>query len=448
MMYEEVTLRMVRLMFVEKEGRWVDVSLRNLTGDWLRRVEERTAGVNGGGAKASILQSYTALDDPFSFVTEFFEKYPASTVQLLASEDKAYFLTISQRPGQKPAPFIPVLDANFEVWFKRVCFLSSACSSFLLILISLQDSLWAAEDIEAVFDQDPQRVCILQGPVAVKHAKVKDEPIKDILGNVTSVLVEKLIDRVYGGDTNKISTVDYLGAKPAVVSQLNGIKKAESANEVTYALGATLPDVSSWLETLAGPELAWSRALLSSPTIVQGTSYVDNPIRRLLSPRRGQKVTVSPTSITVYGAARSYGPHKNGFKALEIIYTPVSGLIDVTIFKERREVSVPLSLHFQYMPSMGSIPIHEIAEGCNNCIKQFYWKLWYGDNEVLPDIDIREKFTGPEITIEANDVERLFVQLSKTKARVSRRLETRTSRLRWTSPLLRAGRLVFLYAIS
>jgi fatty acid synthase subunit alpha, fungi type len=65
MTYGEVTLRMVRLMFVEKEGRWVDVSLRNLTSDWLR-VEERFAGVNGGGAKASILQSYTALDDPFS----------------------------------------------------------------------------------------------------------------------------------------------------------------------------------------------------------------------------------------------------------------------------------------------------------------------------------------------------------------------------------------------
>jgi len=95
--------------------------LRNLTGDWLRRVEERFAGVNGGGAKASILQSYTVLDKPSSFVEEFFAKYPASTVQLLTSEDKAYFLTISQRPGQKPAPFIPVLDANFEVWFKKVC---------------------------------------------------------------------------------------------------------------------------------------------------------------------------------------------------------------------------------------------------------------------------------------------------------------------------------------
>jgi fatty acid synthase subunit alpha len=112
MTYEEVTLRMVRLMFVE--DRWVDVSLRN---SWLRRVEERFAGVNGVGTKASILQSYTVLDIPSSFVEEFFAKYPASTVQLLASEDKAYFLTISQRPGQKPAPFIPVLDSNFEVWY-------------------------------------------------------------------------------------------------------------------------------------------------------------------------------------------------------------------------------------------------------------------------------------------------------------------------------------------
>jgi fatty acid synthase subunit alpha len=133
--------------------------------------------------------------------------------------------------------------------------------------------------------------------------------------------------------------------------------------------------------------------------------YFDNPIRRLLAPRRGQKVVVSPTSITVYGAARSYGPHKDSFKALEITYTSSSGLIDVTISEERRGVSVPLPLHFQYKLSMGSIPIHEIAKGRNDRIKQFYWKLWYGDEEVLPEIDIRDKFTGPEVTIEASAVE-------------------------------------------
>ena len=44
-------------------------------------------------------------------------------------EDMAYFLAISQRLGQKPVPFIPVLDASFEVWFKKVC------SSTLLMLL-------------------------------------------------------------------------------------------------------------------------------------------------------------------------------------------------------------------------------------------------------------------------------------------------------------------------
>lgn len=120
MTYEEVVLRMVRLMFVAHQKRWIDVSLRNLTGDWLRRVEERFASVNGGGPKPSILQSYTSLDDPLPFVESFFKAYPLATEQRLAAEDAAFFLAIAQRPGQKPAPFIPILDVSFEVWFKKV----------------------------------------------------------------------------------------------------------------------------------------------------------------------------------------------------------------------------------------------------------------------------------------------------------------------------------------
>jgi fatty acid synthase subunit alpha, fungi type len=124
MTHEDVVLRMIRLMFVSYEKRWVDVSLRNLTGDWLRGVEERFAGVNGSRSKHSLLQSFSTLDNPLPFVDEFFKAYPLATEQLLASEDRAYFLAISQRPGQKPVPFIPVLDANFEVWFKKVTLLS------------------------------------------------------------------------------------------------------------------------------------------------------------------------------------------------------------------------------------------------------------------------------------------------------------------------------------
>ena len=133
MTYEETVLRMVRLMYVAHQSRWVDVSLRNLTGDWLRRVEERFAGVNGTGSKPSILQNFSSLDDPLPFLETFFKKYPMATEQLLAAEDTAYFLAIAQRPGQKPVPFIPVLDANFEVWFKKVCLF--ACDSNIHVIL-------------------------------------------------------------------------------------------------------------------------------------------------------------------------------------------------------------------------------------------------------------------------------------------------------------------------
>ena len=133
MAYGEAVRRMMRLMLVPHENRWVDVPLRNPTGDWLRRVEERFAGVNGGGHKPSLLQSYTSLDDPSPFVESFFKEYPIASKQLLASEDSAYFLAISQRPGQKPVPFIPVLDASFEVWFKKVR--SPSCTLILFIYL-------------------------------------------------------------------------------------------------------------------------------------------------------------------------------------------------------------------------------------------------------------------------------------------------------------------------
>jgi len=138
MTYEETVLRMVRLTFVSHQNRWVDLSLRNLTGDWLRRIEERFAGVNGGGQVPSILQSFASLDQPHVFVEEFFEKYPAGTTQLVSAEDKAYFLAIAQRPGQKPVPFIPILDASFEVWFKKVRYSPLSIMDYFIILTPLR----------------------------------------------------------------------------------------------------------------------------------------------------------------------------------------------------------------------------------------------------------------------------------------------------------------------
>ncbi|KAF7311393.1 Fatty acid synthase subunit alpha [Mycena kentingensis (nom. inval.)] len=352
-----------------------------LTCEWALKYETQTMPLDGFLFASRVTRrlcyvsvvAHTSLDDPLPFIEAFFKEYPTATKQLLAAEDSAYFHAISQRPGQKPVPFILVLDATFEVWFKN-------------------DSLWAAKNIEAVFDQDPQRVCILQGPMAVKHSKVKDEPIKEMLGNIHNELVQRLLA------SNR-------PPRPVVPC----IQRAEGNNKVIYEF-SNLPQTSAWLETLARPELSWLCALTTSSTIVQGTSYIDNPMKRLLAPRVGQKVVVGyndalPVSVTVYGAARSFGEHKKAFKAVEIVYSPADQNISVTMFEDRRDISVPLTLQFAYKPSQGFAPIHEIATDRNNRIKAFYWKLWYGDNAVLPEIDIRETFHGPEVTIESDAVE-------------------------------------------
>jgi fatty acid synthase subunit beta len=111
------------------------------------------------------------------------------------------------------------------------------------------------------------------------------------------------------------------------------------------------------------------------------------------------------TGIEVFGSIRSHGPQKEDFKAVEIKYTHETKVIDITVFEERRGVGVPLSMKFNYVPSLGSAPIHEVADGRNVRIKDFYWRLWFGDNETLPSIGVRETFHGPEVAVTAKDVE-------------------------------------------
>jgi fatty acid synthase subunit alpha len=250
----------------------------------------------------------------------------------------------------------------------------------------------------------------LQGPVAVSHSKVKDEPIKEMLGGINDGLVKKLLAESYGGDVSKVPLADYLGAHPAPANVPAGVKEEAAANGKTYIIGPSVPSTSAWLETLAGPRLGWLRAFLTSTTIVQGTGFVDNPMRRIFAPRAGQKVSVTTsgntvTGVTLFGGARSYGSHKPQFKAVDVKFDAASQKIDMTLFEDRRDSSIPLKLQFQYRPDVGAAPIHEISEGRNHRIKDFYWRLWFGDNEVLPEIDVRDVFTGPEVTIKAEDIE-------------------------------------------
>ena len=59
--------------------------MRNLTGDWLRRVEERFAGVNGEGVK-SLLQNFSSLNVGNLVTFKFGSKF---------SETESWFQTLA-----------------------------------------------------------------------------------------------------------------------------------------------------------------------------------------------------------------------------------------------------------------------------------------------------------------------------------------------------------------
>ena len=155
---------------------------------------------------------------------------------------------------------------------------------------------------------------------------VKDELVKDLLGNINKTLIKHLLECKYGGDESAVPILNYLTIAPQAVAGLPAsIICTESAGAVTYHFGKTLPETSAWLETLGGDKLNWIHALVMLNIIIQGTSYINNPLHCILTPHTGQKIIIKysgsmPTSITIYGATHSYGNHVQGFKALEIIY--------------------------------------------------------------------------------------------------------------------------------
>ena len=91
-------------------------------------------------------------------------------------------------------------------------------------------------------------------------AIVKDEPIKEFLGNINSSLVQHLLDRKYGGDESMIPTIDYLSMSPSrMLTELAGVERLDGKYEVTYKISGVVPDTSLWLETLA----AYSSIIIS-----------------------------------------------------------------------------------------------------------------------------------------------------------------------------------------
>ncbi|EGO59648.1 fatty acid synthase beta subunit dehydratase [Neurospora tetrasperma FGSC 2508] len=387
MTYAEIVRRLVELLYVKDEARWIDQSYTKLTGDFIHRIEERFTTTPG---QPSRLQSYADLKEPYSAVEQILSHYPEAEKQLINAQDVQHFLLLCQRRGQKPVTFVPVLDENFEFFFKK-------------------DSLWQSEDLAAVVGKDVGRTCILQGPMAAKHATKVDEPIKDILDGIHNGHIALLTRDMYGGDESKIPTIEYFGGKlieSEIPLDIEGLTVSYDEHKNTYRLSSSpsvqLPSLDAWLSLLAGHQRNWRFALLQSDVLVQGQKYQTNPMRRIFAPARGLFVEIlhpnNPEKTVILVKEQ---PRPNRYADVIEVKLDGKNEIVVNMIKDTTALGkpVPLTLKFIYNPEAGYAPIHEVMDGRNDRIKEFYWRAWFGDEKLDLDSSVHEVFDGGKTTI-------------------------------------------------
>ncbi|KAI8318453.1 hypothetical protein GQ54DRAFT_280754, partial [Martensiomyces pterosporus] len=378
MTYAEVAYRLVETMYVKHQSRWIHQSHRNLVYDFLQRIEHRFSN----DAALYFVNSCAQLDAaPFDFVFTVVSAYPASQTQLIGSEDVQFFINLCRRRGQKPVPFIPRIDANFYAWF-------------------MKDTVWTSEDLDAIVDQDVQRIVIQHGPVAAQHSTKVNEPVKDILDGIYHGQIAALLERYYGGDKSKVPAVEYIGAEPVVNTLPPSVIVADSSLERVYYLPtdeALLPGHDTWINAICGPRKSWLRALLAVPLIIQRSKTVNNYVRKIMQPRTDQIVTVYGDDSGMIQSLKITS--SSGLKELDIA-AGSNGVIVLTIYQPSKTANHALSFHFEYCPQQVALPIHEILEGRDERIRRFYRVLWFTDDSKLTRIRASYKPADP---IEVNN---------------------------------------------
>lgn len=360
MTYLEVLKRLIQLLYLKKQERWIDDSYIHIVCDFVCRIEERMTESSASMEKF-VFGAVESLADPGFVLEKISSTYRAVHEQLISGEDELFLLSICRRRGQKPPPFILILDESFETSFKK-------------------DSLWQSEDLEAVFDEDVQRTCILQGPVAAKFSTVEniDQPVKKILDDVSLAYVDLLLAGIESVEA--IPTVDYL--ETVTTSSLEALycKKTERAFTTVFRIdeAGPLPSEDEWFSALGGSHASRRRALFTSQRVIQYRKAVSNPIRRVFRPRYGLEVEVfePQDSKEFMISLRDGSSHSERVK----ISIGIWNEIVVSLVHEVSAYGQPTSLDFRfsYHPETPHALIHEIMDNRNERVKSFYERLWLG----------------------------------------------------------------------
>ncbi|KAF0711481.1 hypothetical protein As57867_005239, partial [Aphanomyces stellatus] len=222
--------------------------------------------------------------DPWAVVASLEATYPDIARVLLCGEDIDFFIHLC-KVGGKPVNFIPVIDKDLIVWFKK-------------------DSLWCSEVLEAVPDEDAGRVMILHGPMALHHVKTKNEPVGEILHGLSQGVVQTMLTHGWPQlTTPSIRPVPQIKHWTRVRLENNHVRLSKDIHEV-MALDIWITE----LATVIGRN-NWLVDMILSDHLVATNVWVANHIPQVLATRLGQRFevefshTCAPIALRIHDAS-------------------------------------------------------------------------------------------------------------------------------------------------
>lgn len=389
MTYLEVLRRLCQLMYVHHQNRWIDLSYRNLVWDFLHLTQERFGH-----------HIERAEEGASDIINAFEEVFGINSNEVLYPEDVALLMALFRRRGQKPVPFIPQLDENFETWFKK-------------------DTLWQAEDVEAVKEQDVQRVCVIQGPVAARHSKSCDESAKAILDGICQEHVQLLQQHA---DSQPRIESEPIMMKEATLNGFQSVKVTEDRLTRRYELlkGDKLPETGLLIDHMIGPIRSWARSCFMDRWVFRGTSCVENPIRAAFSPQGGDVVEVRFTKDSIPQEITLNPGSTNGESSLYTVLKVasndgrcVTATVTTPAFLSAKRPFVQFTFELRQGP--GGYSLHERTADHNEKVKNLYAHLW-SDNRPnsLQIPGLNSEFSGENKVISGPEVQEYMNVIGRT----------------------------------
>ncbi len=380
MTYLDTLRRAAELMRVTSEDcvkTWMDPSYARFFADLATRTQERFLPDDGKteDQQQAVVSELSCTTDPELAILTLEKKLPELATTPLCAEDVHFFLQLCRRPGQKPVPFVPALDDNFETYFKK-------------------DSLWQSECAGI----DAERTLILHGPVATRHTNNVDEPVGDVLGGINDGTISRLLASVYGGKAEQVPYEELFAPKKEL-QPLQQQQQQQQEKDSVIPLDASLSD-DDLRRTLCGAA-GWRNALFGRDTVVRGCDVVANPVWTLARASGADELRVS-------SGDKQLSFYSHGQLVLQITRENISknnsSSISVMPFAHvtAQEEAVSLSLKFEYRPDTPYAPLREAdPQHRNQAIYEMYRKLWLtstsstSSSSLSPSSPPHRRFRGP-----------------------------------------------------